>query len=132
VGVVLAFALVIVFPTAAGYAVIAGLRTWQNHDDRRRASLATAEPIEKLGANLRRLHTRLEETENRPDNIGKGLKLRAVRAAYVDALSTACIELEVVPPPPNLRQDLVPQKEIYRVEAALRQRGLDVRDRAAS
>jgi len=87
VGLVLVFAFVIVFPTAAGYAVIAGLRSWQNYQDRRRATLATVEPIEKLGADLRRLHTRLEETENRPDNIGKGLKLRAVRTAYVDALS---------------------------------------------
>jgi hypothetical protein len=55
-----------------------------------------------------------------------------LRGAYLDALGTACRRLEVSPPvveahPASPR---VNQAEIYRVEAALRQRGLDVREPA--
>ena len=48
----------------------------------------------------------------------------ALRGAYADALSLACRRLDVSPPRGG---DRAPQAEIYRVEAALRQRGLDVR-----
>ena len=54
--------------------------------------------------------------------------MRALRGAYVDALTTACTRLEVTPPSGGER---APLTEIYRVEAALRQRGLDVRETAA-
>ncbi len=53
---------------------------------------------------------------------------RALRGAYLETLAAACQRLEVSPPP---RGDQVPQAEIYRVEAALRQRGLDVMRAAA-
>ena len=56
------------------------------------------------------------------------MRLKALRGAYVDALSTACQRLEVSPPGGG---DRAPLTEIYRVEAALRQRGLDVRETAA-
>jgi hypothetical protein len=46
----------------------------------------------------------------------------------LDALCTACERLEVSPPPGGER---TPQAEIYRVEAALRERGLDVRQPVA-
>jgi hypothetical protein len=130
VGVALALVLMIGFPIVFGYLLFCDdglVERW-----RKRRPMATVEPIECLAADLRRLHTRLEDTENRPDGAGKGLKLRAIRAAYVDALATACQQLEVSPAPRGRRSDLVPQWEVYRVEAALRQRGLDVRERAAS
>jgi hypothetical protein len=50
-----------------------------------------------------------------------------LRGAYVDVLSVACERLEVSPPPGGER---APLAEIYRAEAALRQRGLDVRQPA--
>ena len=63
----------------------------------------------------------------------KHLRLQALRGAYVDALGTACQRLEVGPP---LHAGLPAggqayQADIYRVEAQLRQRGLDVREPAA-
>ena len=53
--------------------------------------------------------------------------MQALRGAYIDTLTAACERLDV-PPPPG---DRAPLAEIYRVEAALRQRGLDVRETAA-
>jgi len=120
--------LAIVLPTVAVYAVIGGfrgmrwlsenVRTWQHRDD------PPAESIERLIANLRRLRVQLEDTETRTDLTAKYVRVTAMRGAYVDALRAACQRLDV-PPPPVLRR--VPQAEIYRVEAALRERGLDVR-----
>jgi hypothetical protein len=58
----------------------------------------------------------------------------ALRGAYLDALGTACRRLEVSPPAvrgSSLGPVTADQAEIYRVEAALRQRGLDVREPAA-
>jgi hypothetical protein len=126
VGTLLTFITVIVFPTALGYAVIGGLRLFRRLSENHRPPAATVEPIERLGADLRRLHARLDAMENRPGLAEKGLKLRAVRAAYVDALATACHQLDVSPPQAR-SVDQVPLIEIYRVEAALRQRGMDVR-----
>jgi hypothetical protein len=61
------------------------------------------------------------------------VRVEALRGAYLDALGAACRRLEVSPPvaegPPLSPR--VRQAEIYRVEAALRQRGLDVREPAA-
>ena len=45
----------------------------------------------------------------------KGVKLRALRGAYLDLLRVACERLEVAPLPPG---DLISQAEIYRAEAA--------------
>ena len=61
-------------------------------------------------------------TETAPTS-GQGIRLRAVRGAYLDLLRAACERLDVTPPPPR---GPPPQAEIYRVEAALRERGLDV------
>ena len=41
---------------------------------------AVVEPIERLGASLRRLRAQLEDLETRPDVLHKGLRLRALRA----------------------------------------------------
>src|ERR1022692_2864096 len=125
--------LVILLPTAVGYAVIAGFRGagWSSERwHRRRQRLAApAEPIERLGANLRRLRAELDATETRTGLTAKNMRLKALRGAYVDALTAACQRLEVSPPPGG--GDRAPPTEIYRVEAALRQCGLDVRETAA-
>ena len=124
--------IVILLPTAVGYAIIGGFRGigWSSERwHRRRHRLAPpAEPIERLGANLRRLRAELDATETRTGLTAKNMRLKALRGAYVDALSTACQRLEVSPPGGG---DRAPLTEIYRVEAALRQRGLDVRETAA-
>jgi hypothetical protein len=120
---------IVLLPTALGCAVIYGVRLarWaagKRPVERLVTRPVTAEPIERLAARLRRLHAELEDLENRSDVQVKGIRLRALRGAYLDLLRTACARLEVSPPPPG---DHVPQAEIYRVEAGLRERGLDVR-----
>jgi hypothetical protein len=129
---VIELVIVVLLPTAAGYALIYGFRgvqwssgRWYTH---RHRLDPPAEPIERLGASLRRLRAELDETETRSGVPAKNLRLKALRGAYVDALCTACERLEVSPPPGG---DRAPLAEIYRVEAALRQRGLDVREKAA-
>ena len=118
--------LAFLLPTAAGFASIGGVRALRWAEERRCRPPA-AEPIERLRANLRRLRAELEATETRSDVPAKALRLRALRDAYLETLAAACQRLEVSLPP---RGDQVPQAEIYRVEAALRQRGLDVRETA--
>ena len=56
-------------------------------------------PIERVRANLVRLRAQLEAMETRTDLPAKNLRLRALRAAYVDALCDACQRLDVSPPP---------------------------------
>jgi len=121
---------VILLPTAAGYALLGFFRgiRWAGERDWSRRGAPEPEPIDRLAANLRRLRVQLEDMETRTDLPGKHLRLQALRGAYADALGTACQRLEVSPPPPG---DHVPQAEIYRVEAGLRERGLDVRAPAA-
>jgi hypothetical protein len=127
----------IVLPIAAVYSLIGGgrLARWVSESwiPERRSRDATPEPVERLGANLVRLRSQLEAMETRTDLPAKNLRLRALRAAYVDALNDACQRLDVTPPTgaDSGRPGDVRQAEIYRVEAALRQRGLDVREPAA-
>jgi hypothetical protein len=128
---VLELVMVLLLPTAAGYAIIGGFRGFgwlgERMRTRRYPLAAPAEPIERLGANLRRLRTELDVTETSSGVPAKHVRLTALRGAYVDALVTACKRLDV-PPPAGGHPPLT---EIYRVEAALRQRGLDVRESAA-
>ena len=91
----------------------------------RRPAGATV-PIEKVAADLRRLRAQLEARENRPGLTGKGMRMGAVRIAYLQVLTDACERLDV-PPPRSGPQWHTPLAEIYRVEAQLRERGLDVR-----
>jgi len=125
---VIELVIVILLPTAAGYAIIGGFRGagWAaGHWHARQHQLdAPTEPIERLGANLRRLRAELDATETQSGIPAKSLRLKALRGAYIDALCTACERLDVSPPPGGER---APLAEIYRVEAALRERGLDVR-----
>jgi hypothetical protein len=125
----------IVLPIAAIYSLIGGGRLvrWVSESwiPERRSRGATPEPVDRLGANLVRLRAQLEAMETRTDLPAKNLRLRALRAAYVDALNDACQRLDVTPPTAaSTRPGDVRQAEIYRVEAALRQRGLDVREPA--
>jgi hypothetical protein len=118
--------LVFVLMPAAGYALIAGWRG-ANWLAEKRCKPPAAEPIDRLTANLRRLRAELNDTETRDGLTAKHHRVRALRGAYIDTLTAACERLDV-PPPPG---DTAPLAEIYRVEAALRQRGLDVREPAA-
>ncbi|MGP8000512.1 MAG: hypothetical protein ACLPKI_24790 [Streptosporangiaceae bacterium] len=120
---------VVLLPTAIGYAILGSVRLarWvarQRPVERVITHEVPAEPIGRLAARLSRLRAELEDVENRSDIPVKGVRLRALRGAYLDLLRTACQRLEVSPLPPG---DHVPQAEIYRAEAGLRQRGLDVR-----
>jgi hypothetical protein len=120
----LIFALLL--PTIVGFAAFRGIRVARWLAEARRKAPPT-EPIDRLGADLRRLRAELEDTESRSGLTAKNHRVRALRGAYVDALCAACQRLDVSPPPGG---DRAPLTEIYRVEAALRQRGLDVRETA--
>jgi hypothetical protein len=125
-GTVAEFMFAILLPTLVGGAVVGGMRAYRWLGERRTAARAvTAEPIERLGARLRRLRAQLESLETTTGIPAKALRLRALRAAYADELGTACTRLGVSPPRGGER---APRAEIYRAESALRQRGLDVRE----
>ncbi len=124
---------VILLPTAVGYAVIGGMRAcaWlarRHSAARARTHPVAPEPIDRLAARMRRLRAELETLETRSDVPAKGVRLRALRGAYTDLLRVACERLGAAPPPDC---EPLPQAEIYRAEAALRQRGLDVRETAS-
>lgn len=112
--------------TVVGWAVLGGVRLYQKFAGARSQGPVLGEPIELLGANLCRLHGKLEAAENEMFTPFKAARLRALRGAYVDVLSTACERLGV-PPPATPSNTVVPLADIYRAEAALRECGLDVR-----
>jgi hypothetical protein len=118
--------LVLVLMPATGYALIVGWRgaSWLAE---KRCKPPAPESIDRLTGNLRRLRAELNDTETQDGLTAKHHRVRALRGAYIDTLTAACERLDV-PPPPG---DRAPLAEIYRVEAALRQRGLDVRETAA-
>ena len=62
--------IVILLPTAAGYAIVAGFRGTRWSSERWRArryqAEAPAEPIERIEARLCRLRAELDATETRP------------------------------------------------------------------
>jgi hypothetical protein len=125
------FAVAVALPIAAVYAVIGGGRLvkWLSDQPSRPDS---PEPIEQLRANLVRLRAQLEDMETRSDQPAKNLRVRALRAAYVDRLLDACQRLDVSPPAGvGARPESVRQSDIYRMEAGLLERGLDVREPAA-
>jgi hypothetical protein len=120
----------IALPIAAVYSLIGGGRLVRWISEQQTRAPAPV-PIERVRANLVRLRAQLEAMETRTDLPAKNLRLRALRAAYVDALCEACQRLDVSPPPgAQARPESVAQSDIYRMEAALRQRGLDVRETA--
>ncbi len=124
---VVGYLLVFALPTAAGFALIGAWHAARWLGQARcqaRFKARPPEPIERLEADLRRLRAELEETETRSGLTAKHHRVQALRGAYADTLSAACRRLDISPPAGG---DRAPQAEIYRVEAALRQRGLEVR-----
>ena len=124
---VFAYLLLFALPTAVGFALIGAVRAarWLAEARyRARYQALPPEPIERLQADLRRLRAELEETETRSGLTAKHHRVQALRGAYLDALSAACRRLDISPPRGG---DRASQAEIYRVEAALRQGGLEVR-----
>lgn len=99
---------------------------WEQIAEQRAPAGPAGPSIERVAADLRRLRSQLERRENRPGPSGKGMRMGALRRAYVDVLGTACRQLEVQPPQQHGQLE-TPLAEIYRVEAELRARGLDVR-----
>ena len=127
---VLAYVLLFALPTAVGFALIGAWRAarWLAEARyRARFQALPPEPIERLEADLRRLRAELEDTETRSGLTAKHHRVQAVRGAYLDALAAACRRLDISPPRGG---DRASQAEIYRVEAALRQGGLEVRVQA--
>jgi len=131
----LALVAVVFLPTAIGYGVIGAFRAarWASYWRESRMEPPEPEPIERLTSTLRRLRAELENMETRTGVPNKHVRVAALRGAYLDVLGAACRRLDVSPPimeghPVSPRAN---QAEIYRVEAALRQRGLDVREPAA-
>jgi len=127
---VFAYVLLFAMPTAVGFALIGAWRTarWLAEARyRARFQALPPEPIERLEADLRRLRAELEDTETRSGLTAKHHRVQAVRGAYLDALAAACRRLDISPPRGG---DRASQAEIYRVEAALRQGGLEVRAQA--
>jgi hypothetical protein len=120
----------LLLPTLVGGSVLAALRGWRRADRaarQLRADRAPGEPVEQVEARLRRLRAELEAMENQPGGTAKRHHIVAVRGAYLDILTSACQRYGVRPPAGG---DRARQAEIYRVEAALREHGLDVREAA--
>jgi len=116
--------IVLVGMPAAGCALVGGWRAFWWLEERLRKA-PPAESLAHLAADMRRLRAELEDTETRAGLTAKHHRVEAVRAAYLDVLTTACRRLDVSPPPGGTRATLA---DIYRAEAALRQRGLPVDD----
>jgi len=124
--------LVVMIPTAVGYGLIFSLRGIHWAVERwPRSGPPEPEPMERLTATLRRLRSELESMETRTGIPNKHVRLRALRGAYLDVLGTACQRLGVAPPRGTGTQRF-DQADIYRVEAELRQRGVDVREPATN
>jgi hypothetical protein len=127
---VLAYVLLFALPTAVGFALIGawrGARWLAEARYRARFQALPPEPIERLEADLRRLRAELEDTETRSGLTAKHHRVQALRGAYLDALAAACRRLDIGPPQGG---DRASQAEIYRVEAALRHGGVEVRVQA--
>jgi hypothetical protein len=118
--------LALVLMPLAGYALI-GVWRGAHRLAEARYKAPPPRPMQRLAADLRRLRAELEDTETRAGLTAKHHRVQAVRGAYVDALTAACERLDVAPPRGG---DRAPLADIYRVEAALRERGLDVRETA--
>ena len=120
----LAFALVL--PTLAGFAIVLSMHGYHRFAEARLRP-PPAEPVDRIAKRLRRLRAELEATECGQRGPAKRHHVLAARGAYIDTLTDACERLGVSPPAGG---DRARQADIYRVEAALREHGLDVRDAA--
>jgi hypothetical protein len=125
--------LILLIPTLVGAALIGGVRLWGRARrwliDRRAVAAGAPVPLERLAADLRRLHRQVAQVEDAADmKPGRGVRVKALRTAYGDSLLAACRALDVPDPPTEVSRLSLP--EVYRLEAALRERGLDVRPTA--
>jgi hypothetical protein len=117
---------VVLFPTILGMTVIGLLRLRRRFQGRRRRGPVPAgPPIERIAADLRRLYRQRTMLAGHSPSPGRGLRTKALNAAYVDILTSACRALDVAGPQagPN---GLVSDQEIERVEVDLRDHGLEV------
>lgn len=124
---------ILLIPTLVGAALIGVARLWgwtQRWLNNRRAVMAaTPVPLERLAADLRRLHVQVARVEDAADmKPGRAVRVRALRSAYGESLVAACRALDVPDAPADGNRLSLP--EVYRLEAALRERGLDVRPTA--
>ena len=129
-GRVMLWVFALLLPSLIGGGVLMSVRGWRRADRvarQRRATRTPGEPVEQMVGRLRRLRAELEAMENQPGGTAKRHHILAVRGAYLDVLTSACQRSGVSPPAGG---DRARQAEIYRVEAALRQHGLDVREAA--
>jgi hypothetical protein len=115
-------ALAVLLPTLTGYAILFAFRAGRRAAESRRQP-PPPEPAERLVTRLRKLRLELEATENTPRGTARQHHLRAIRGAYLDLLRMACDRFDVAPPPGG---DRARQADIYRAEAALRDRGVEV------
>ena len=121
-------AFAVLLPTLAFAAILASLRGFRQLSRiRQEHRPPPPEPIDRIAAQLRRLRAELEATENQPGGTARRHHIVALRGAYLDTLDSACQRFGISPPDGG---DQARQAEIYRVEAALRQHGLDVREAA--
>jgi hypothetical protein len=125
VGTALLLIVAVLLPTVAGCAVLAAVRGRRALAARRATPVPRA-ALTRLGSDLRRLHAQFNAVELSPGLPAKAVRRSAVRAAYLDVLTAACRAVDVRPPEPGA-DHAVPRAEIYRVEDALRRKGLDVR-----
>jgi len=116
------YALAALLPTVAFSAILLAARSYRHLAESRRRP-QPPESLEHMATRLRRLRAELEATENTPRGTARQHRLRAMRGAYLDVLRIACERLDVSPPPGG---DRARQADIYRAEAALRERGMDV------
>ncbi|HWG15134.1 MAG TPA: hypothetical protein VG268_17835 [Streptosporangiaceae bacterium] len=129
-GSVVLWVFAVFLPSLAGGAVLVVMRGWRRADRAARqfrADRAPVAPVTQMEARLRRLRAELEAMENQPGGTAKRHKMMAVRGAYLDILTSACDRFRVPPPAGG---DQARQAELYRVEAARREHGLDVREAA--
>jgi hypothetical protein len=125
--------LILIFPALTAVALVGATRLWRERARRSREARLGAEiigpPLERIAADLRRLRLELTQLEDdvrpRPD---RQLRLRVVRTSYGECLLTACRALEA--PTSATDPASLPDVEIFRLEASLRERGLDVRPAA--
>jgi hypothetical protein len=115
-------ALAVLLPTLTGYAILIAVRACRRAAESRRRP-PPPEPVERLVTRLRKLRLELEAIENTPRATARRHHLRAIRGAYLDVLRMACERFDVSPPQGSYHAR---QADIYRAEAALRDRGLDV------
>ena len=109
-------------PTITGYAVVLASAATAGAAEAT-APASAAEPLDRLADPAAAARAELETTENTPRGPARQHHLRADRGAYLDVLRIACERFGVSPPPGG---DRARQADIYRAEAALRERGVDV------